>query len=78
MQRHKVCLCVQLDMSKMEAKIGKFFDSVGSFFTGGDQIPWCDYDIVTVSFLLLIFMPFLFIGTNIAKTCGNDHDVSRV
>uniref|UniRef100_A0A5B6YWD7 Mitochondrial fission 1 protein n=1 Tax=Davidia involucrata TaxID=16924 RepID=A0A5B6YWD7_DAVIN len=30
----------------MEAKIGKFFDSVGNFFTGGDQIPWCDGDIV--------------------------------
>ncbi|KAA8549850.1 hypothetical protein F0562_001534 [Nyssa sinensis] len=30
----------------MEAKIGKFFDSVGNFFTGGDQIPWCDSDIV--------------------------------
>ncbi|KAI3450024.1 hypothetical protein Pfo_006689 [Paulownia fortunei] len=30
----------------MEAKIGKFFDSVSSFFTGGDQIPWCDSDIV--------------------------------
>lgn len=33
----------------MEAKIGQFFDSVGSFFTGGDQIPWCDSDIVSVS-----------------------------
>ncbi|XP_059665368.1 mitochondrial fission 1 protein A [Cornus florida] len=30
----------------MEAKIGQFFDSVGNFFTGGDQIPWCDADIV--------------------------------
>ncbi|KAK6164091.1 hypothetical protein DH2020_000955 [Rehmannia glutinosa] len=30
----------------MDKKIGKFFDSVGSFFTGGDQIPWCDSDIV--------------------------------
>ncbi|XP_002529168.2 mitochondrial fission 1 protein A [Ricinus communis] len=30
----------------MEAKISKFFDSVGSFFTGGDQIPWCDHDII--------------------------------
>ncbi|CAK9182871.1 unnamed protein product [Ilex paraguariensis] len=30
----------------MEAKIGKFFDSVGGFFTGGDQIPWCDPDII--------------------------------
>uniref|UniRef100_A0A5B6YW61 Mitochondrial fission 1 protein n=1 Tax=Davidia involucrata TaxID=16924 RepID=A0A5B6YW61_DAVIN len=30
----------------MEAKIGNFFESVGNFFTGGDQIPWCDIDIV--------------------------------
>ncbi|KAG5574038.1 hypothetical protein H5410_063804 [Solanum commersonii] len=30
----------------MDAKIGKFFDSIGDFFTGGDQIPWCDSDIV--------------------------------
>ncbi|XP_057954921.1 mitochondrial fission 1 protein A-like isoform X2 [Malania oleifera] len=30
----------------MEVKIGKFFDSVTGFFTGGDQIPWCDRDIV--------------------------------
>ena len=33
----------------MEAKIGKFFESVGDFFSGGDQIPWCDSDIVVVS-----------------------------
>ncbi|EXB41193.1 hypothetical protein L484_005229 [Morus notabilis] len=30
----------------MEAKIGKFFESVGSFFGGGDQIPWCDRDVI--------------------------------
>ncbi|WOG82992.1 hypothetical protein DCAR_0102165 [Daucus carota subsp. sativus] len=30
----------------MEAKIGEFFDKVSSFFSGGDQIPWCDSDIV--------------------------------
>ena len=35
----------------MEAKIGKFFDDIGSFFGGGDQIPWCDRDIIVVSFL---------------------------
>lgn len=34
---------------KMEAKIGKLLDSVGNFFTGADQIPWCDGDIVAVS-----------------------------
>ncbi|XP_052180270.1 mitochondrial fission 1 protein A [Diospyros lotus] len=30
----------------MEAAIGKFFGSVGNFFSGGDQIPWCDADII--------------------------------
>ncbi|XP_026424351.1 mitochondrial fission 1 protein A-like [Papaver somniferum] len=30
----------------MEAKISNFFESIGSFFTGGDQIPWCDRDII--------------------------------
>uniref|UniRef100_A0A2P2K6X4 Uncharacterized protein n=1 Tax=Rhizophora mucronata TaxID=61149 RepID=A0A2P2K6X4_RHIMU len=33
----------------MEAKIGKFLESVTNFFTGADQIPWCDRDIVAVS-----------------------------
>ncbi|ESQ52855.1 hypothetical protein EUTSA_v10017329mg [Eutrema salsugineum] len=31
----------------MDSKIGNFFDSVGSFFTGGDKIPWCDRDVIT-------------------------------
>ncbi|KAJ8760117.1 hypothetical protein K2173_010973 [Erythroxylum novogranatense] len=30
----------------MEAKISQFFESVSSFFSGGDQIPWCDRDII--------------------------------
>ncbi|OWM78909.1 hypothetical protein CDL15_Pgr003080 [Punica granatum] len=30
----------------MAAKIGQFFDSVGSFFKGDDRIPWCDPDII--------------------------------
>ncbi|KAI3838065.1 hypothetical protein MKW98_009016 [Papaver atlanticum] len=30
----------------MEAKISNFFESIGSFFSGGDQIPWCDHDII--------------------------------
>ncbi|KAJ4845982.1 Mitochondrial fission 1 protein A [Turnera subulata] len=30
----------------MEAQIGKFLESVTTFFTGGDQIPWCDRDVV--------------------------------
>ncbi|XP_039128138.1 mitochondrial fission 1 protein A [Dioscorea cayenensis subsp. rotundata] len=30
----------------MDAKISKFFESVGSFFCGGDSIPWCDRDII--------------------------------
>ncbi|KAM0889773.1 hypothetical protein ACQ4PT_027492 [Festuca glaucescens] len=32
----------------MEAKMSKFFDSVGNFFTGGDNIPWCDRDIIAI------------------------------
>ncbi|KAJ4836107.1 Mitochondrial fission 1 protein A [Turnera subulata] len=31
----------------MEAKISNLFESVGSFFGGGDQIPWCDRDIIS-------------------------------
>ncbi|KAI3421564.1 uncharacterized protein J3R85_012064 [Psidium guajava] len=30
----------------MEEKIGQFFDSIGGFFKGEDQIPWCNRDIV--------------------------------
>ncbi|PRQ32827.1 putative mitochondria fission 1 protein [Rosa chinensis] len=30
----------------MEANIGKFFESVGNFFTGSEQIPWCERDII--------------------------------
>ncbi|XP_030525992.1 mitochondrial fission 1 protein A-like [Rhodamnia argentea] len=30
----------------MEAKIGQFFDSIGGFFKGDDEIPWCDRDII--------------------------------
>ncbi|KAJ6984625.1 mitochondrial fission 1 protein A-like [Populus alba x Populus x berolinensis] len=30
----------------MEAKLGKVFESITNFFTGADQIPWCDRDIV--------------------------------
>ncbi|KAF5747955.1 Tetratricopeptide repeat (TPR)-like superfamily protein [Tripterygium wilfordii] len=30
----------------MEAKVSGFFDSVAAFFGGGDQIPWCDGDII--------------------------------
>ncbi|XP_031475566.1 mitochondrial fission 1 protein A-like [Nymphaea colorata] len=30
----------------MDAKIGKFFESVGNFFTGGDQLPWTDRTII--------------------------------
>ncbi|KAL5203019.1 hypothetical protein ABZP36_013971 [Zizania latifolia] len=32
----------------MEAKIGKLVESVGSFFSGGDTIPWCTRDIIAV------------------------------
>ncbi|KAB2065953.1 Mitochondria fission 1 [Gossypium arboreum] len=30
----------------MEAKIGQFLESIGTFFGGGDQIPWCDRDVI--------------------------------
>lgn len=30
----------------MDAKIGKLFESVGNFFSKGDQIPWCDRETI--------------------------------
>lgn len=42
----------------MGSKIGNFFDSVGSFFSGGDKIPWCERDVIVVSFLFPLFSPF--------------------
>ncbi|MED6169400.1 Mitochondrial fission 1 protein A [Stylosanthes scabra] len=33
-------------MAKLEAKLGMIVDSVGNFFSGKDQLPWCDPDIV--------------------------------
>ncbi|OMO51689.1 Tetratricopeptide-like helical [Corchorus olitorius] len=30
----------------MEAKIGKFFESVTNLFCASDQLPWCDSDII--------------------------------
>ncbi|XP_006650094.1 mitochondrial fission 1 protein A-like [Oryza brachyantha] len=30
----------------MDSHVGKFFDSVGSIFRGGDTLPWCDRDII--------------------------------
>ncbi|KQK11563.1 mitochondrial fission 1 protein A [Brachypodium distachyon] len=29
-----------------DAKIGRFFDAVGAFLSGGDNVPWCDSDII--------------------------------
>lgn len=34
----------------MDSHVGKFFDSVGSIFRGSDTLPWCDRDIIAVSF----------------------------
>ena len=31
----------------MDAKIGSFLESIGNFFSGGDQIPWCDRDVIS-------------------------------
>ncbi|KAK9901496.1 hypothetical protein M0R45_002063 [Rubus argutus] len=30
----------------MEEMMNKFFESIGSLFGGGDQIPWCDRDVI--------------------------------
>ncbi|XP_062215569.1 mitochondrial fission 1 protein A-like [Phragmites australis] len=30
----------------MDAHVGRFVDSVGSIFRGGDTLPWCDRDII--------------------------------
>ncbi|KAL6613802.1 hypothetical protein ACP70R_036072 [Stipagrostis hirtigluma subsp. patula] len=33
-------------VATMDAKIGSFFDAVGAFFSGGDNVPWCDPDVI--------------------------------
>ncbi|KAK1317543.1 hypothetical protein QJS10_CPA05g00806 [Acorus calamus] len=43
----------------MEAKFTRFFESVGSFFTGGDNIPWSDRDIIAVVEGFLIMFEIL-------------------
>ncbi|XP_020235990.1 mitochondrial fission 1 protein A [Cajanus cajan] len=30
----------------MDAKMGSLFESIGNFFGGGEQIPWCDRDVI--------------------------------
>ncbi|OIT28177.1 PREDICTED: mitochondrial fission 1 protein A-like [Nicotiana attenuata] len=30
----------------MEAKINQFFESIITFFNGGDQLPWCSPDVI--------------------------------
>ncbi|KAL8122348.1 mitochondrial fission 1 protein A-like [Apium graveolens] len=30
----------------MEAKVGRLFNKVGTFFKGTDKLPWCDSDII--------------------------------
>ncbi|MED6172294.1 Mitochondrial fission 1 protein A [Stylosanthes scabra] len=30
----------------MDSKFGSMFESIGNFFGGGDQIPWCDRDVI--------------------------------
>ncbi|CAN6312721.1 unnamed protein product [Urochloa humidicola] len=32
----------------MDTHVGKFVDSVGSIFRGGDVLPWCDRDIIAL------------------------------
>ncbi|KAI8527084.1 hypothetical protein RHMOL_Rhmol12G0048300 [Rhododendron molle] len=45
----------------MEAKIGKFFESVGNFLTGGDHIPWSDGDIVVIGSPVFKFWNLMFL-----------------
>lgn len=40
----------------MEAKINQLIESVSSFFSAEDQIPWCERDIIVVSILFLFFL----------------------
>lgn len=35
--------------------VGKIIESIGSFFSGGDQIPWCDREVIAVSFRIPVF-----------------------
>lgn len=51
----------------MDAKIGQFFDSVGSFFSGSDKIPWCDGDVIAVSFFLYILHLFRFFSAYVSQ-----------
>ena len=52
------------NLTKMEQLFDKFFDSVANLFSGGggggDEIPWCDGDVIHVSsyITLLIFRLF--------------------
>jgi hypothetical protein len=52
----------EIVVGSMEAKINRFFDSVGSFFSGNaENIPWCDHDIIAVTFHFVCFfvLPYL-------------------
>lgn len=40
---------------EMDVKIGKFFDFVGFFFSGGDKILWFEGDVIVVSFWKINF-----------------------
>lgn len=39
----------------MEAKIGRFFESVGTFFTGSDDLPWSDGEMIAVRFTFSLY-----------------------
>ena len=54
----------------MEAKTGKFFESVGAFLDGGeDQIPWCDRDVIAVSISIFSEIYDVFFSNEIALMC---------
>lgn len=51
----------------------KFFESVSNFFTGADQIPWCDRDIVAVSDLSFSLFKFGYSVASCTRFWACDH-----
>lgn len=49
-------------LTKMEQLFDKFFDSVANLFSGGggDEIPWCDGDVIHVSSYITLLLFRLF------------------
>ncbi|KAB1200003.1 Mitochondrial fission 1 protein A [Morella rubra] len=64
-----------MSKNNMEAKIGKFFSSVSNFFSGGEQIPWCDNDVVA---LLAVSSCATKLKANVSDLLGFDDTVCQV